>query len=234
MKGILYGIGVGPGDPELLTCKAVRLIRSCAAAAWPASGEGGRAAYEIAVKAVPELAGKPCLELAWPMTRDLSLAEQIHQAAADKVCGLLEKGGDVAFLTLGDPSIYSTFLYVHRIVRERGYQSELVPGIPSFCAAAARLGTGLACGREPLHIIPASYAGMQDAAGWPGTRIYMKAGRGMADLRGALEKEGALGAAMLVERCGMEGERVYPSMADAPADQPYFSLVIVPGKEGAE
>ena len=146
MAGKLYGIGVGPGDPELMTLKAVRLIEECDIVAVPKSGEGEGVARQIAKGAVKDFEQKNVIEVSMPMTRDPQVLEQSHQAAAQLIEGYLKEGKSVAFLTLGDPAIYSTYIYVHKRVQQHGYPVEMVSGVPSFCAVAAKLNTGLAEG----------------------------------------------------------------------------------------
>ena len=199
MRGTFTGIGVGPGDPELLTLKAARLIRECHVAAVPVSDPGLTgpvceeaerlssdsscaaylekcAAYQIALRAVPELASKPKLFLPMPMIKDKAVLKEIHDRDASAAAELLDEGRNIVFLTLGDPTVYSTCMYVHKRLARAGYPTALVPGIPSFCAAAARLDMPLAENREEIHILPASY-GIKESLRLPGTKILMKAGR---------------------------------------------------------
>ena len=173
MAGIFYGIGVGPGDPELLTLKAVKRIRRCDVIAAP--GEDGRAsvAYRIAAQAVPELADKPCLGLALPMTRDGEKRRESQEKAADQVEAFLKEGKQVGFLNLGDVTVYATALYLTEILKGRGYETELVNGVPSFCAAAARLGQGLAEDGERIHILPGAEALDEALAAGPVTPAHM-------------------------------------------------------------
>ena len=115
-QGVLYGVGVGPGDPELMTVKAVRIIREADIIAVP----DGQTAQNIAAD---YLEGKEILPCSMPMLRDKALLAQKHDEAAERICALLEQGKTVAFLTLGDPSVYSTYMYVHRRVLARGYEA---------------------------------------------------------------------------------------------------------------
>ena len=146
MKGILYGVGVGPGDPELLTAKAIRLLRECDAVAAPKSADGRQTALDIASPYIGQ--DKTILLFDMPMTHDRQARNASHDAAADALCALLDEGKTVVFLTLGDPTIYSTYWYVHKRVAARGYAAELVPGVPSFCAAAAAMGRALCEDRQ--------------------------------------------------------------------------------------
>ena len=112
MKGILYGVGVGPGDPELMTLKAVRLIKENDIIAVPGADVRETVAYKIAVQAVPELADKELLPIYMPMTHDKAELELNHEKGAKTLEATLDTGKNVVFLTLGDPTIYSTFTYV--------------------------------------------------------------------------------------------------------------------------
>ena len=130
-------------------------------------------------------------------------------------------------MTLGDPAIYSTYIYVHKRVQQHGYPVEMVPGVPSFCAVAAKLNTGLAEGAQPLHIIPASYQGVEEGLEWSGPKVLMKTGRSMKKVKALLDEKGLLDKAMMVQKCGMEGEEIYPSMRGVDENASYFSVIVV-------
>ena len=223
MSGILYGVGVGPGDPELMTLKAVRLIRENEVIALPGSEAKDTVAYKIAVQAVPELEHKTLLSVAMQMIRDREEMERSHQAAADQVEACLKQGQNVVFLTLGDSTIYSTFLYVQKRIADRGYQTELVNGIPSFCAAAARANISLAEWNEPLHIIPAAHR-LSQSLGQDGNYILMKSGSKMNQVKELLRTSGK--HVVMVENCGMPNEHVYYGTEEIPDDAGYYSLII--------
>ncbi len=223
-KGILYGVGVGPGDPELLTLKARRIIAQADAVAVPDKGSGEKTALAI-VGSLAE--GKPLLLCGAPMVRDRAQLEAAYTRNAEQVMELLDQGKNVAFLTLGDPSIYSTYLYTHRRVVERGYEARIIPGVPSFCAVAAALGDGLCEGSDRLLVVPASHRDVSDCLEVDANLVFMKAGREIGALRQALAEKGLLDRAALVENCGMKTERIYPHFADAPEGSGYFSVVVV-------
>lgn len=225
MKGILYGVGVGPGDPELLTAKAIRLLRECDAIAAPKSADGRQTALDIASPYIGQ--DKSLLLFDMPMTHDKQARNASHDAAADALCALLDEGKTVVFLTLGDPTVYSTYWYVHRRVAARGYAAELVPGVPSFCAAAAAMGRALCEDGEMLHIIPASHGREREGLALPGSKVLMKAGRGVLRVRDELRESGQLEQAVLVERCGMEGERVICDLDELDEPSGYFSIILV-------
>ena len=223
-RGILYGVGVGPGDPELLTLKAQRIITQADVIAVPDKGAGEKTALGIVA---PLVEGKPLLLCDAPMVRDREQLEAAYRNNAERVMEQLDAGKTVAFLTLGDPTVYSTYLYTHRLVRAAGYEARIVPGVPSFCAAAAELQMGLCEGSERLLIVPASHRDVSDCLEVDANLVFMKAGRELGKLRETLAERGALEGAAMVENCGMEKQRVYPRFADAPEDSGYFSLVVV-------
>ena len=227
MKGTLTGVGVGPGDPELMTIKAVKRLEECQVLAVPDADKGESTAYKIAVQACPAIAQKPAMTVRMPMTHDLTVLKASHRAAADRIEAELDRGRNVAFLTLGDPTVYATYLYVHQIIAEDGYPTEIVSGVPSFCAAAARLGISLAERSQMLHIVPSSH-GVEQALAMPGVKVLMKAGSKMGQVRKALVESGM--EVNMVENCGMPGERVFRCAEDIPEDAGYFSLIIAKDK----
>ena len=224
LAGRLYGVGVGPGDPELITLKALRIIKECGVVAVPGREPQKSIAYNIVLKIYPELDKKELVGIHMPMTKDKAVLEESHANGAGILCRILDAGKDIAFLTLGDVTVYSTYMYLHKKVSEQGYNAEIVNGIPSFCAAAARLGTSLAEKDEELHIIPASYQ-TEDALKLSGTKVLMKAGKKIADVKESLIKSGL--QAVMVENCGMEDERIYRSAENIPENAGYYSLIIV-------
>ncbi|MCI8959378.1 MAG: precorrin-2 C(20)-methyltransferase [Lachnospiraceae bacterium] len=224
MAGKLYGIGVGPGDPELLTLKAVRVIRECGVILVPGEDYRQSVAYRIARQAVPELDGKLVAGVPVPMTRDQAERDAAHRQTAAYVMDLLDRGEQVGFLNLGDVTVYASCLYIHRLVAKQGYETELVSGVPSFCAAAARLGTGLAEDGQQLHILPQPEQ-IREGLKLPGTKVIMKMGRNMGQVKQWLKESGH--QVHMVERCGMPGERLYGSADAIREDASYYSLLIV-------
>lgn len=222
-KGIFYGVGVGPGDPDLLTVKALRTLERCPVIAAPQTKSGEMLALDI-VRRAAALEGKTILPLFFTMARDKSQQRAAHEAAADAIAAHLTAGRDVAMLNLGDVSIYATFGYIMDILRERGYEAVMIPGVPSFCAAAARLGLSLVSGETPLHIVP---AGDPASLELPGTKVLMKAGKRLPQVREALTARGLLEQAAMVEDCGLPTEKLYSSMGDVPEAAGYFATVIV-------
>lgn len=223
MTGVLYGVGVGPGDPELMTLKAVRLIRENEIIAIPGTIPRESVAYKIAVQAVPELAEKTLLPLSMPMTHDRAEMNRNHDLAADSIEAYLKQGKHVVFLTLGDPTVYSTYLYVQKRIIARGYEAQLVSGITSFCAAAARANVPLVEWNEPLYVMPAVHK-LDQPLDQPGTYVLMKSGRKMDRVKELLRESGR--DVTMVENCGMENEHVYHGVDEIPDNAGYYSLII--------
>lgn len=223
MKGTLYGVGVGPGDPELMTLKAVRLIRENMIIAVPGADPKETVAYKIAVQAVPELAEKELLPIYMPMTHDPEELEKNHTKGAMALEEVLDQGKNIVFLTLGDPCVYSTFSYLQKRVEKDGYHTELVSGITSFCAAAARLNIPLSEWNEQLHVIPAVHR-LDSTLNESGNYILMKSGKKMNQVKEILSQSGR--DVLMVENCGMENEHIYRSVEEIPDDAGYYSLII--------
>lgn len=217
MAGKLYAVGVGPGDPELITLKALKIIKNADCIACPEAHGGPGIAYRIAKEAAPELSMKEILLLKFPMQKD-DLADA-HQKAAEQVADRLVAGKNVAFLTLGDPEFYSTFYYIAGIIEEQGYEIEVVSGIPSFCAASARLKLPLSLGDEPVMITSGKFCEFD------GTLVILKAGNRLKEIK---EQAAACGKTIyLIENCGMPDEKIYSGLESVPDEAGYFSLVIV-------
>ena len=227
MKGIAYGVGVGPGDPEYMTLKACRLIRENEIIALPGKVPQESVAYRIAVGAVPELAEKTLVPVDMPMVRDREKIDAQHRAAAKLFETYLDQGKNVVFLTLGDSTIYCTFSYIQHYLERDGYTVELVSGITSFCAAAARLGVPLTEWDEPLHILPAVHDTDADLS-LPGNYVLMKSASKMREVKDLLRRSGR--AVSMVENCCMENEKRYFGVDEIPDDAGYFSLIIAKEK----
>ena len=223
-KGKAYGVGVGPGDPELMTLRACRLIRENDVIAVPGKTAADSVAYRIAAGAVPEIAEKELVPVYMPMVKDVDLIAKSHREAADTIERYLDEGRNVVYITLGDSTIYCTFSYIQHILEEDGYETELVPGITSFCAAAARLGVSLTECNEPLHVIPALHNTEQGSLVWPGNYVLMKSASKMSQVKGMLAETGL--DVQAVENCSMENEKIYRTLDEIPDDAGYFSLII--------
>ncbi|WKZ33421.1 MAG: precorrin-2 C(20)-methyltransferase [Thermodesulfobacteriota bacterium] len=230
--GVFYGVGVGPGDPELLTLKAVRVIGAAGVLAVPKS-EGGEESLALSIvrKAV-DLAGKEVLLLPFPMTRDSESLGESRRSAARLISAKLNQGIDAAFVTLGDPLIYSTFSYLMPFVKELSPGSEIrvVPGVASFSASAAALPVALAETAERVIIIPAAYEldKVRDALGSAETIVLMKVNRALDGVIDLLTEAGLLERSFFVSRAGWPDEELVTDLRAVKGSKPgYFSMIIV-------
>ena len=223
MKGIAYGVGVGPGDPELMTLKAIRLIRENDVIAVPGKAAEDAVAYKIAAAVVPEIRDKELVPIYMPMVKDRELIDQEHRRQAKRLESYLDQGKNVVYITLGDSTIYCTFSYLQHYLEADGYPVELVPGIPSFCAAAAALNTPLTEWDEALHILPGIHDLENDMA-LKGNYVIMKSASKMARVKDMIRRSGR--TAVMAENCSMANEKLYRSVDEIPDDAGYFSLII--------
>jgi precorrin-2/cobalt-factor-2 C20-methyltransferase len=226
VKGVFYGVSVGPGDPELMTVKAIKTIERCPCIAIPQTAGENTLARDIASKAV-DLAGKELLPLPFLMVKDCTALNRNHKELTEQIKLRLDKGVDVAMLNLGDVSIYSTFSYLMELLTDQGYEAVMVPGVPSFCAVAATLGTGLTMMQKPLHIIPASSMSVEEALSLPGTKVLMKTGKSMPSVKTAITVKGLAEKTMMVQNCGLPNETVCRNFKEAQDDISYFTTMIV-------
>ena len=226
-KGKLYGVSVGPGDPELITLRAARILEEVDCVAAPDIGGSSRAALHIAE---PYIKGKELIDCSSPMTNDQARTASAYDAVADKLAAVLEEGKSIAFVTLGDASVYSTWSYVNERMISRGYDVEVVAGVTSFCAAAAKLREPLCERSEQLHISPVSTGDTRAALALPGTKVFMKSGKRAGELRELLRERGIVDQGMLVANCGLEGEQVIPDLEAVDELPTSMSIVVVKDK----
>lgn len=227
--GILYGVGTGPGDPELLTLKAVRVLGTVDRVyAARSSGNAHSVSYGIVR---PHLRpGTQVTPLAFPMTRDQGALDAAWADNAAQVLADLRAGLSVAFLTLGDPLTYSTFGYLLRTLRAMDPEVpvQVVPGITSYHAAAAAAGVVIAEGEETLAVVSGAKGGqrLREAAQAADSFVVLKAYKQYADLTRTLDELGLRQRAVLVSNCGHDAQTITPT-PDPGADAPgYFSLVL--------
>ncbi len=224
MSGKMYCVGVGPGDPELITLKALRIIEEADVLAYPCTDKDktNSTALSIASSAGGKITGKEKLPLYTPMVFDHGERMKYHREAAERITACLEEGKSVAYLTLGDPTVYCTYTPLNKLLSDAGYETEFISGVTSFCAAAARLSISLADGSEGLRIVPfaAALAGSDDRE----NVVFMKTAGRMAKLK-QLEtlKDREVAA---VTDCGMKTEKVYRKTDEIPDDAGYFTVVI--------
>ncbi|MBE3002340.1 precorrin-2 C(20)-methyltransferase [Nocardiopsis sp. HNM0947] len=236
MTGRFHGVGVGPGDPELITLKAARLIAGADVVAYHA-GAGKRSnARRIAADLVPAAAIEE--ELTYPVTTGKTdhpggytgaLAD-FYERSALRLAEHLDAGRDVVLLSEGDPLFYGSYMYMHDRLSER-YPTEIVPGIPAFAAATSAAESPLARQTDVLTVLPGTLPEPELARRLADTdaAVVMKLGRTFPAVRRALEAAGRLEHAVYVERASMEEERRMPVAEVDPASVPYFSVILVTG-----
>ena len=225
MSGRLYGVGVGPGDPELMTLKAVRILREAPVIAYPAPNSGESSARAIAENFIP--AGRIEIAVRVPM-RVGPVPLEAYERAAKEIAAHLEAGRDVAVLCEGDPFFYGSFMYLHDALAHR-FPTIVVPGVSSLTACAAACGRPLVRRDDVLTILPATlddnalerHLANTDAA------AIMKVGRHLARLKALIARLGLLSSAIYVSHATRGNERVMPLTELADVEAPYFSMILV-------
>lgn len=230
--GVFYGAGVGPGDPELITLKTLRILQECPVIAVPkANDESSSVALGIAKKAL-RLDGKEILELSLPMTKNAAELATAREKAADEIAKRLKQNLDVVFITLGDPMLYSTFSYFVPLLKEKlpSLKVSVSAGVTSFSSAAASLIVPLAEGEGRVAIIPASY-GQEDIErtldGFD-TIIFMKVHKAIDRLVDLLRARGLDKNAYFISKAGWDSEEIETDIRKLKGvKHGYFSMLIV-------
>ncbi|MBF6514004.1 precorrin-2 C(20)-methyltransferase [Nocardia cyriacigeorgica] len=236
--GKLWGIGLGPGDPELVTVKAARIIGAADVIAFHSARHGRSISRGIAEPYMRP--GQLEEHLVYPVTTETTdhpggyqgAIDEFYEQAAERLAGHLAAGRSVALLAAGDPLFYSSYMHMHRRLADR-FEAEIIPGITSVSAASAALGTPLVEGEQVLTVLPGTMPvdelteRLRDAD----AAAVMKLGRTYPAVRQALSDAGKLGDAYYVERASTGRERVLPAADVADDEVPYFAITIVPGPE---
>jgi len=241
-QGRLYLVGIGPGDPELMTCKAVRILENTQVWVAPKAKENGASsALQIASGQV-ELNGKTVLDLCFPMKK-VHLGQQqdpkVVQAwreAAEVVLAHLDQGEDVAFPTLGDPSLYSTAFYLLATLQElrSKLRVSIIPGITAMAACSAQVYSPLGLGDDVVSIVPAAFDDdrLREILNTFDVVVLMKVFRKMDRIVALLDELGLVDNAVLIERCGMDDQKIYTDIREAlNCDLHYFTTMLVRKKE---
>ncbi|MEM9731989.1 MAG: precorrin-2 C(20)-methyltransferase [Pseudomonadota bacterium] len=224
--GTLYGIGVGPGDPDLLTLKAHRLLQAAPVVAYPAPDSGESFARAIVAHHLP--GGQEEIPIIVPMRVARFPAQEVYDEAAKTIATRLQDGQDVVVLCEGDPFFYGSFMYLFERLAGR-FTCEVVPGISSLMASGAMVGRPLAARNDVLTVVPAplddeaiiAHLSSADAV------AFIKVGRHLPRLRGLLYQAGLMDRAAYVERATLANQKVMPLASVAEEAAPYFSMVLV-------
>ena len=235
--GTLFGVGLGPGDPDLLTIKAVRVLERATVVAYFAK-EGRRGvARDIADRWIP--ASVEEMPLRYPVTTEipfdhpdyLAMLSAFYANAAERLAADLTAGRDVALLCEGDPLFYGSFMHLYVRLRAR-FACEIVPGVTGMSGCWTAAGEPMTWGDDVLTVLPGTLteAALRERLVGADAVVIMKLGRNLPKVRVALEAAGLADRALYVERGTMAGETVMPLVEKHDGDAPYFSLVLVPGR----
>ncbi|EAQ04516.1 precorrin-3B C17-methyltransferase [Pseudooceanicola batsensis HTCC2597] len=227
--GRLIGVGLGPGDPDLLTLRAARLIGGARVIAYPALAGGDSFARSIVAELIPDGCREIVMDV--PMTVERGPAQAAYDRGAREISAALETGADVICLCEGDPFFYGSFMYLHARLADR-FTVEVVPGVTSLSACAARAGLPLVARNQQLTVLPGPLpaADLRDRIGRAEAFAIMKVGRHLGKIRAVLAEVGLLERAVYIARVGLPDEHVC-ALADAPDRAPYFSMVLVGQEE---
>ncbi len=239
--GRLYGVGLGPGDPELVTLKAARLIAAADVVAYHAGRHGSSIARTIAADLIP--AGVLEEQLVYPVTTGAAAhpggyagaMADFYEESAARLGAHLAAGRDVVLLAEGDPLFYGSYMYMHDRLADR-FVTEVVPGVTSVAAASAAVASPLVRQTDVLTILPGTLPEAELARRLADTQgaVIMKLGRTFPAVRRALEAAGRLGDASYVERASTDRQRVLPVADVDPSTVPYFSIIVVAGDSAAD
>ncbi len=230
--GKLYAIGVGPGDPEFLTIKAIKILKKISNIfSVTSSSESKSTAFDIIS---PYIENKcQCVQLYFPMTKDKKKLEEAWHNNAKEIYNVLRRGEDAAFITLGDPSVYSTFSYLWEYIYkiDNSIQVEVIPGITSFQAASARLNMPLVKGDESLTILTGVNGNKKLEEFFPisDNIVIMKLYRHWKEIVDFLNSKEDIVFAPVISRCGLEGEVIWNDIRklDLKHSPSYFTLSII-------
>ncbi len=235
-QGTLWGVGLGPGDPELVTVKAARVIGAADVVAYHSARHGRSIARGIAEPYLRQ--GQIEEHLVYPVTTETSdhpggyagAMEDFYRASADRIAAHLDAGRDVALLAEGDPLFYSSYMHMHTRLTER-FDAVIVPGVTSVSAASAALSTPLVQGEQVLTILPGTLPAqeLQRRLADTDAAVILKLGRSYPTVRQALSSSGRLGDAYYVERASTERQRVLPAADVDDESVPYFALAMLTG-----
>lgn len=225
-SGTLYGVGVGPGDPELVTLKALRILQTVPVLAWPAPEEGPSLAREIVAQHLPGTQRE--IPIRMPLLPARFPANDVYDKAAREIGAVLAAGDNVAVICEGDPFFYGSFMYLFgRLAAD--YPVEVVPGVSSLTACAAALGTPLSAKNDVLTVVPGPLDAetMKQRLADADAAAIIKVGRHLEKIRSVIDELGLGANARYIERATMSEQRIVPLAEVGDDDAPYFSMILV-------
>jgi len=237
VTGRLYGIGLGPGDPELMTLKAVRCLKAAPVVAYFCKKDGRGHARTIVDEHLPDACEE--VRLAYPVTTEIPVHHQAYAAclapfyaqAAERIAAHLDAGRDVALICEGDPLFYGSFMHLYVRLRTR-YPVTIVPGVSGMSGCWSAAGMPMSWGDDVLTVLPGTlpFESLREKLLGCDAAVVMKLGTNFSKVRAAVEAAGLMDEAVYVERGTMDGETVMPLAEMTATRAPYFSVVLIPGR----
>lgn len=232
-SGIFYGVGVGPGDSELLTVKAINAIKNSDIIIAPKTEKKDDSLALSIVKPYLNPDAKIIYQT-FLMVKNFEDFSKVFEDNKQEICNFIDAGKNVAFLTLGDPMFYSTYIYIFKLLKNSGVKIETVPGVPAFLAISSYINRPLIYGDDILTVIPATAEREKilTALKYSDTTVLMKVYKNFPDIVEILENENMLAESVLVSRCGLEGEKIITDIENHKAEKMnYLSTILTNRKK---
>ena len=234
MKGKFYGVGVGPGDPELMTVKAVNAIKNADVIIAPKTEKKeGSVALTIAQ---PYIEGAEIVFQTFPMVKNFDESKEIFLQNTNQILEFLREGKDVAFLTLGDPMFFSTYIYIFNLLKDSGANITTIAGVPAFLAIASHIGKPAAYGNDIITVIPATAPKDKiiDALKVSDSAVLMKVYKNFSEVVELLDDTNMLDSALLISRYGLDDEKIFDNLREHKADKLNYLSTILTRKVGGQ
>ena len=234
MKGKFYGVGVGPGDPELMTVKAVNAIKNADVIIAPKTEKKeGSVALTIAQ---PYIEGAEIVFQTFPMVKNFDESKEIFLQNTNQILEFLREGKDVAFLTLGDPMFFSTYIYIFNLLKDSGANITTIAGVPAFLAIASHIGKPAAYGNDIITVIPATAPKdkIVDALKVSDSAVLMKVYKNFSEVVELLDDTNMLDSALLISRYGLDDEKIFDNLREHKADKLNYLSTILTRKVGGQ
>ncbi len=225
MIGRIYGIGVGIGDSDDMTIKAVKKIKESDLLVCPKEDLDECKAYQIVKQVIPEVESIETLPVDFEMTKNENKRIENHRRIYEAIKEKVLEGKTVSFITIGDPALYSTFSYISDLAKKDGIDVYTISGITSLTACANRLGISLCEVSEQLHVIP-NVEDIEDALDLPGAKVIMKCGKKIKTVKEKLRSKAGI-EVYAISECGTSNERCFRSLEELPEDGYYMMTIIV-------